>query len=127
MCLCVPCCCWQGAAQQGTAPRAYTYASGVAGSLPLPLPATLFTATHCAVRPPAVPCALTLALSCGSFVQDVTPQELYHFRTNMAKYWPAFMWWDKQGGQAYNYTLKSLRRKLYNLWGKHYHHHHHLQ
>ena len=36
------------------------------------------------------------------------------------KVYKAFHWTPEYGGQAYNYTLKSLRNKLHNLWGLHY-------
>lgn len=32
----------------------------------------------------------------------------------------AFTWSVMHGGQAYNYTIKSLHRKLINLWAYHY-------
>ena len=38
------------------------------------------------------------------------------------KVYKAFHWVPEYGGQAYNYTMLSLRRKLQNLWGVHYKH-----
>ena len=36
------------------------------------------------------------------------------------KVYRAFTWSPQYGGQAYNYTLRSLEKKLFNLWGHHY-------
>ena len=43
-----------------------------------------------------------------------------HLSFRRRKVYKAFHWTPEYGGQAYNYTLKSLRNKLHNLWGVHY-------
>ena len=53
-------------------------------------------------------------------LRRVTPEEIQRYRGEMNKARRAFSWVRTFDGQAYEYTLKSLRRKLNNLWGMHY-------
>uniref|UniRef100_A0A383VC23 Exostosin GT47 domain-containing protein n=1 Tax=Tetradesmus obliquus TaxID=3088 RepID=A0A383VC23_TETOB len=44
------------------------------------------------------------------------PEEQYiKLRQGLAQNWRAFVWLPKFGGQAYNYTIKSLRRRATDL------------
>jgi hypothetical protein len=36
-------------------------------------------------------------------------------REGLAQHWRAFVWHPKWGGQAYNYTIKSLEQCAYDL------------
>eukprot|EP00197_Chlamydomonas_leiostraca_P007122 CAMPEP_0202862894 /NCGR_PEP_ID=MMETSP1391-20130828/3761_1 /ASSEMBLY_ACC=CAM_ASM_000867 /TAXON_ID=1034604 /ORGANISM="Chlamydomonas leiostraca, Strain SAG 11-49" /LENGTH=615 /DNA_ID=CAMNT_0049542483 /DNA_START=220 /DNA_END=2068 /DNA_ORIENTATION=+ len=49
------------------------------------------------------------------------PQSSIHaMRAAWHKYWSAYFWYPDHGGTAYNWTIRSLHKKLYNLWGHHY-------
>jgi hypothetical protein len=44
------------------------------------------------------------------------PDEQYiKLRKGLAKYWRAFVWHPKWGGQAYNYTIRSLQQRSHDL------------
>jgi hypothetical protein len=44
------------------------------------------------------------------------PNEQYiRLREGLAKHWRAFVWHPRWGGQAYNYTIMSLRRRAIDL------------
>jgi hypothetical protein len=44
------------------------------------------------------------------------PEEQYiQLRQGLAKHWRAFVWHPRRGGQAYNYTIMSLRRRANDL------------
>jgi hypothetical protein len=53
-------------------------------------------------------------------LRQVTPEQIKRYREEMFKVHKAFSWVRTFDGQAYEYTIKSLRRKLTNLWGMHY-------
>jgi hypothetical protein len=44
------------------------------------------------------------------------PDEQYiKLREGLAKHWRAFVWHPKWGGQAYEYTVRSLRQRSHDL------------
>ncbi|GAX73303.1 hypothetical protein CEUSTIGMA_g757.t1 [Chlamydomonas eustigma] len=51
-------------------------------------------------------------------LSSISRQDIWQMRMNMFKVRKALYWHDD--GLAYNYTLKSLHRKLHNIWGYHY-------
>ena len=53
-----------------------------------------------------------------SILRGITPDQIQAYRREMSKLWREFTW--LQGGEAYNGTIWSLRRKLYNLKAHHF-------
>ncbi|KAF8062027.1 glucuronosyltransferase [Scenedesmus sp. PABB004] len=47
----------------------------------------------------------------------IKPAEYAALRAGLARHWPAFVWHPRAGGQAYNYTISSLRARAHNLLG----------
>lgn len=50
-------------------------------------------------------------------LRSYTDQDLSDMRLAMAQHYRAFLWPREAGGRAYEYTLKSLFRRLNNYWG----------
>jgi hypothetical protein len=55
-------------------------------------------------------------------LRRVTPDQIQRYREEMFKVYKAFSWVQTFDGQAYDYVIKSLRRRLTNLQGMHYSH-----
>jgi hypothetical protein len=52
----------------------------------------------------------------GDILRDILGGPEYaRLRSNLPKYWPAFVWDKEHGGLAYNYTIASLRRRWQRL------------
>ncbi|KAG2494879.1 hypothetical protein HYH03_007118 [Edaphochlamys debaryana] len=52
-------------------------------------------------------------------LRGISDQELANMRLNLAKYYRAFIWEREYGGQAYEWTLSGLQRRLDNLRAEH--------
>lgn len=48
----------------------------------------------------------------GDVLRGVSETEYLRLRGALPRYWPAFVWDPAQGGQAYNYTLRALHRRM---------------
>ena len=53
-----------------------------------------------------------------SILRAVGDEEQRMMRLKMAEHFRAFTWDPEHGGQAYNYTIKSLHKRLVALWGE---------
>ena len=53
-------------------------------------------------------------------LRRVSPVEVQRYRAEMFKVHQAFSWPKSLGGQAYDITIRSLQKRLFNLWGMHY-------
>ena len=66
--------------------------------------------------------SITLRVKDIPFLLDILAavplEQLLQYRRALREVYRAFYW--VQDGLAYNYTLRSLSRKLHNLWGHHY-------
>ncbi|GFR40869.1 hypothetical protein Agub_g1520 [Astrephomene gubernaculifera] len=58
-------------------------------------------------------------------LRSYSEEQLAALRLGMAKYYKAFIWNREYGGQAYEWTLVGLERRLTNLQADFFHHHHH--
>lgn len=47
-------------------------------------------------------------------LSSISDEEYIRLRQGVAKYWRAFVWHPKWGGEAYNYTIKSLELRAHN-------------
>ncbi len=48
-------------------------------------------------------------------LRSIGPEKEKQMRLAMARYWRAFQWQPERGGQAYRYTIDSLRRSLHAI------------
>ncbi|GAX72704.1 hypothetical protein CEUSTIGMA_g160.t1 [Chlamydomonas eustigma] len=53
-------------------------------------------------------------------LKSVSKDQIQSYREKMYAVHKGFHWEPEYGGEAYNYTLKSLKRKLMNMWSLHY-------
>jgi hypothetical protein len=58
----------------------------------------------------------------GNILRNVTEDEYKTLRSNLPKYWRAFIWDTAYGGQAYNYTIASLKKRWVAMSTSLYHH-----
>jgi hypothetical protein len=50
--------------------------------------------------------------SISQVLNSITDAEYTRLRQGMQQYWRAFVWHPLAGGQAYNYTIQSLHRRV---------------
>ncbi|KAL4427763.1 hypothetical protein ABPG75_001852 [Micractinium tetrahymenae] len=60
-------------------------------------------------------------------LRSLTDEQYRHLLRNLLRYYKAFTWNDAMGGQAFEYTLLSLRRKYLNFKSLYYGRYSHLE
>lgn len=53
-------------------------------------------------------------------LRSYSSDQINAMRLAMARHWTAFIWDHKVGGEAYNYTLRALRRRAHNREAEYY-------
>ena len=78
------------------------------------------------VQQPRPTCCLLQQHPCcraqiGDILRNVSDAELLRLRSNLPKYYRAFIWEPQHGGLAYNYTIAALHKRSSQLIASHYH------
>ncbi|GAX86293.1 hypothetical protein CEUSTIGMA_g13705.t1 [Chlamydomonas eustigma] len=55
-----------------------------------------------------------------SILRSYSDEQLAVMRYELGKHWAAFLWPREAGGLAYNYTIKALRKRMYNYAAEYY-------